>query len=561
MSLFGGGSAFGSTNTGGGLFGQQQQQQQPQQQQPSLFGNTGGTGTTAPLQAQPTQPAFGASTTTGTSGGGLFGSTNASTNTGGGLFGNTGQQNTNTGTGTTGGLFGNTSTTGTGTGGGLFGNTNTNQQQGTTGGGLFGNTNTNQQQGTTGGGLFGNTNANQQQQQQPATGGGLFGSTTTQQPATGGGLFGNTQQQQQNTGGGLFGKPAGGGLFGSTSTTTNTGGGLFGNTQQQQQQQQQQQPQQQQGFGGLFGQSTNTGAGTGSLFGNKSTLGTSALGQPGATGTGTGGLLGTSTLGTSSLLPSRSGLGMGGSVLSPSNGTTMESKIEAIYNAWNPASPLCRFQHPFYNLVNPNEVGLYGRPPNVLNDAVWEKAVQGNPDPKCFVPVVAIGFDDLRERVDGQSKKATEQSQMLSDLKQRLAALSTKHDVSNVSRLQRASVQQAQITHRLLKLIQHLHLLIPAVRSSSIRPEEEQLRGKLEEVEDEGKNVGGGEWAVVDEEGMAQIVQVLKEQQIGLAHLTNILQKNQKDVAIVLGQSNSDDLQDGESLWSSTSTLRASALR
>jgi len=94
---------------------------------------------------------------------------------------------------------------------------------------------------------------------------------------------------------------------------------------------------------------------------------------------------------------------------------------------------------------------------------------------------------------------------------------------------------------RLLAFIQHLHLLIPAIRSSSIRPEEEQLRGKLEEIEEDvrrgrvkgklnelwaligavnaarersgtggpGKSGGAtGEWAVVDEEGLAQIAQV-----------------------------------------------------
>ena len=83
-------------------------------------------------------------------------------------------------------------------------------------------------------------------------------------------------------------------------------------------------------------------------------------------------------------------------------------------------------------------------------------------------------------------------------------------------------------------MLQHLHLLIPAVRSSAIRPEEEALRTRLEEIEDQlrkgrvkskvnelwalvgavsagverGSRGAGGEWAVVDEEGMAQIVQV-----------------------------------------------------
>lgn len=70
--------------------------------------------------------------------------------------------------------------------------------------------------------------------------GGLFGSTTTTQPAsTGGGLFGNataTSGTGTGAGAGLFGKPAttapaSGGLFGTSTGTTNQNqptGGLFG---------------------------------------------------------------------------------------------------------------------------------------------------------------------------------------------------------------------------------------------------------------------------------------------------------------------------------------------
>eukprot|EP01053_Blabericola_migrator_P008626 Blabericola_migrator_1__8625@NODE_451_length_8357_cov_69_379252_g353_i0_p1_GENE_NODE_451_length_8357_cov_69_379252_g353_i0NODE_451_length_8357_cov_69_379252_g353_i0_p1_ORF_typecomplete_len1176_score260_55Nucleoporin_FG/PF13634_6/1_4e05Nucleoporin_FG/PF13634_6/1_4e10Nucleoporin_FG/PF13634_6/2_1e07Nucleoporin_FG/PF13634_6/3_6e11Nucleoporin_FG/PF13634_6/9_7e09Nucleoporin_FG/PF13634_6/1_1e09Nucleoporin_FG/PF13634_6/4_3e10Nucleoporin_FG/PF13634_6/5_3e13Nucleoporin2/PF04096_14/8_4e31_NODE_451_length_8 len=299
-------SPFGQTNTnmagGGGLFGQQQPQSGG-----GLFGNTTTTGGSLFGQASPTT-----TTTTGLFGtspqptGGLFGQTSSPTqNTGGGLFGNTAN--------TSGGLFGNASSTGglfgqqkPATGGGLFGNTNTTGTGGlfgnttattnTTGGGLFGNTS------TTGGGLFGNTTT-------PSfggSGGGLFGTTTTS-PNTGGGLFGNTNTS--NTGGGLFGnqqKPAGGGLFGTTTNTggglfsqtspnTNTtgglfgnspqpsGGGLFGNTTS---------PTQNTG-GGLFGNTTGTTNTTGGLFGNSNTTGGGLFGQKPAT-TG-GGLFGNTT--------------------------------------------------------------------------------------------------------------------------------------------------------------------------------------------------------------------------------------------------------------------------
>jgi len=85
-----------------------------------------------------------------------------------------------------------------------------------------------------------------------------------------------------------------------------------------------------------------------------------------------------------------------------------------------------------------------------------------------------------------------------------------------------------------------------------------------------GKNgiAGGGEWAVVDEEGLAQLAQILSEQQMGLAHLTTILQKDMKDLRVIMGNraagsgvGGEDPLKDGDALWSSTSTLRVSALR
>ena len=113
--------------------------------------------------------------------------------------------------------------------------------------------------------------------------------------------------------------------------------------------------------------------------------------------------------------------------------------------------------------------------------------------------------------------------------------------------MQRAMALQAQLQHRVLALVQHLHLLIPAVRSSAIRPEEEALRAALEEIDEEIRKPGaaGGrmhgklnelwalvgavhaakergrkglasgtgmdgnvEWAVVDDEGLGQIAQV-----------------------------------------------------
>ncbi|KAI0058469.1 hypothetical protein BV25DRAFT_1239656 [Artomyces pyxidatus] len=632
MSAFGGGSVFGSSNT----------TQQPGQSG-GLFGglgsnNTTNTGGTSAFGTA--QNAQGSAT-----GGSAFG-------TGGGLFGNSNQnQPSNTTQTGGGGLFGGGSNQATGGGGGgLFGGGNTGQQSG----GLFGNTGT--QQPATGGGLFGGAST-QSQQQQPQQGGGLFGTNTTQQPASGG-LFGNTatQQQQPATGGGLFGSSttqsnqqpaAGGGLFGSTTTQPSTGGlfGLNTNTQPS--------------TGGLFGSTATTqpASGTGGLFGNNASTSTGATGGGlfGSTNnttssTGTGGLFGSqqpSTTTQSSLFgggqtqqqqqqPTNSLFGgsqatqqpqtqnsglLGGSLLGGTGTSTQNSlfasktavapaqqqadaqtqfsqlsqRMEAIVGAWTPNSPLNRFQHYFYNLVDPAQVHLYGRPANATNEALWQRAVRENPDPSCLVPVLATSFDDLQKRVEAQTQQATAHQEKLKEIRSRIEKLSERHDMSNAARLNKATAAQAQLTHRLLKLVQHLHLLIPALRSSSIRPEEEALRAVLEEIDGEirrpggmGRIVGklnelwalvgalnamrsghsrgvsdGVEWAVVDEDGLNQIVQILAEQQAGLAHLTKILQKDLRDTAVIYGEGETEDESRGRSdlLSSFSQTLRSSTIR
>lgn len=41
-------------------------------------------------------------------------------------------------------------------------------------------------------------------------------------------------------------------------------------------------------------------------------------------------------------------------------------------------------QHYFYNLVDPSQVQLYGRPQNATNEALWQKALRENPDSSWY---------------------------------------------------------------------------------------------------------------------------------------------------------------------------------
>ncbi|TIA97732.1 hypothetical protein E3P96_03333 [Wallemia ichthyophaga] len=499
---FGGGAAAGAGSsqpnqpTGGGLFGQSAQQ---------------------PAGAQPAapQPA---------TGGGLFGSTAPKPEAGGGLFG----QQSSAPTAPSGGLFGQPSQQPSS----LFSNTQNTQnsaqpgqqQQQQSGGGLFGASGANSaNNGNTGGGLFGST---QQQQQQPSSGG-LFGGTQQQQQqpqAGGGGLFGSTQQQQ----------PSGGGLFGQKPAAPSGGlGGLFGQSQPQQ------------AGGGLFGQSQPPAQG--SLFGQA---------QPQSS------LFGQSQAQTQPQQPQQ----LQQSTLSQSVGRPPQSSnkdiaavIEEIKNAWDPNHPSCAFQLYFYNLVPPEQVSQYGRPAIVKNDKSWARAVSENPDPTRLVPAPAFSLDDVQKRAIAQGKQATAHLVRLSELQEKLRKMLLNTSLDHSPRLQRAAVMHAQLSARILKIVKRLHLLLPNLRASGIKLEEEKLSteyehinntiqkariggrvneswalvGALKSRKEEGTASKSAGWQVVDDDGMMELSDILRNQQTGLSHLTNTLQKIETDLNVV----------------------------
>ncbi|TDL27801.1 hypothetical protein BD410DRAFT_760973 [Rickenella mellea] len=571
----------------------------------------------------------------------LFASSSSAFKPSGNTFGSFGsstnqQQPASTGTGLFGSFGGSTNQqqqpqNAQPSGGSLFGG----QQQQNNPNPLFGGGNVNQPAPALGGSLFGGGNAQQQQQQQPATGTSLFGGGAG--GTTGGNLFGGAQPAGgtgTTTGGTLFGasgsnapqNPAPtGSLFGMTASgTTSPTGSLFGgqnqqagatnqpslfgsfgqNAQNQNQQQQpqptglfgqsqQQQPQQQQPSS-LFGSTINTSAGSG-LFGGGlsntqlggSTLGasklsTSALGGPSAGGSMFGSR---STAGVSPTQQQGDG--------AQAQFQTLVQRIEGIAQAWDSSSPQSRFQHYFYNLVEPSQLQRYVRPQNATNEALWQKAVRENPDPSCYVPALAVGFDDLQQRVEAQRQLSTAHQEKIKELKTRISALSDAHSLTNTPRLSRAISAQTQLVQRLTRLCQHLHLLIPSVRSSAIRPEEEALRDALESLEDEVRKPGvagrlkgklnelwamigaleaarekdgkGGdgnvEWAVVDPEGLQRIAHILAEQQAGMAHLTKIVQGQVSDLDVILGKSSREKETDAFSSSQAHQALLASTNR
>lgn len=109
-----------------------------------------------------------------------------------------------------------------------------------------------------------------------------------------------------------------------------------------------------------------------------------------------------------------------------------------------------------------------------------------------LVPVLAVGFQDLKTRVDLQHGEATRQRARLAELSTRLSSLSSKHSLSNSVRLEAISRRQTTLHHRLVGIARKSHLLIPALRGRSVTAEEDRLRVTLEACEAELEAVGGG---------------------------------------------------------------------
>ncbi|KAI9775076.1 MAG: hypothetical protein M1839_001468 [Geoglossum umbratile] len=308
--------------------------------------------------------------------------------------------------------------------------------------------------------LFGSLNTSLQPQQQPQQQqqqqGSLFGASQQQQPQ-GGSIFGQQQQPQATS------------LFGGSTQQQPQGSGLFGSSTQQQPsfgQQQQQNP-----FGGLIqqqqpqqllGQSQQQ---TGSLFGGQQQ-------QPQASG-----LFGQSQssqpqkLGTSSLWSPGAGLS--------SRQKSVPEQIEQIYEKWNSASSNCAFQHYFYNYVGPEKAPFF-RPTPREDEKKWEEALSRKPE-AGYVPVIAIGFQELFTRIMTQVQTLNAYNTRLHEINGCLEALLQKHDLVITIRSMDAKRRHTALSQRCLALATKVQVL--RNRGYAMGGEEEDLKKKLIELE------------------------------------------------------------------------------
>ncbi|KAF8336870.1 nucleoporin complex subunit 54-domain-containing protein [Cantharellus anzutake] len=235
----------------------------------------------------------------------------------------------------------------------------------------------------------------------------------------------------------------------------------------------------------------------------------------------------------------------------------------------NPCVDLTRsvLQYFFYNLVDESEVHKYGRPQTATNETLWQRAVRDNPLPSRLVLAHAIGFEDLKKRIAAQKAQTEAQLAGMKMLKQEINKMTEAHVLKTSPRLSTLSHAQADLQSRITKLVHHLHLFIPSIRSTPIQQDEELLRSKLESIETELRGPGGlgriggrvgelwglvgrvkasreagktsldreGGWAVIDERAFEEIKLILAEEQHGLKFLTELLRTALEDISRIRG--------------------------
>lgn len=210
---------------------------------------------------------------------------------------------------------------------------------------------------------------------------------------------------------------------------------------------------------------------------------------------------------------------------------------------------ISKFKTLFYNVVDPSQRDRYVRPPTIPL-AMWSQAEHDNPDAQNCAPAPVQGLQQLRERMDAQNAHVVRMQAYVETLKTSLQTLEGAG--RSASQLQdKCRAEQQQLSHTMLRVARKLEVLrclnIPThneevqfrerlVRLQAVLVEPTQFKGRLREIvcalrmqEERAPE----QVQPLVETDLATIYQALEAQRNGLHHLTLILQKDMRDVAIM----------------------------
>lgn len=168
----------------------------------------------------------------------------------------------------------------------------------------------------------------------------------------------------------------------------------------------------------------------------------------------------------------------------PLQPASIQDQLVRLKNAWDPTHSDCIFQAYFYNRVAPETASLYTKPDDHKQSA-WDEAVAARPD-NSVVPVLARGFNDLQARLDAQQQQINIYRTRMHEIADKLKELNDRHLLHATPKTDAARRNHMQLTRRSLQLATKVQVL--KCRGYALRPEEEQLRARLQTLESQLKD-------------------------------------------------------------------------
>ncbi|XP_065086535.1 probable nucleoporin Nup54 isoform X2 [Ochlerotatus camptorhynchus] len=208
-------------------------------------------------------------------------------------------------------------------------------------------------------------------------------------------------------------------------------------------------------------------------------------------------------------------------------------------------------------LVLPEEDQLkeyLDNPPKGIDPRMWQQAKIDNPDPKRFIPVPMIGFQELKWRIKCQENETDIHVSYLDKVEKEIEQLKQRH-TNTTAKIMEHRRKFAELSHRILRII---------VKQESTRkmgfallPEEEMIRSKLENMhalvstptQFKGKlsellsqmrmqrnqwtHAGGTNDYTLDKESSEEMKSFLTMQQKAMAFLVETVNKDLKDLKVI----------------------------
>lgn len=191
--------------------------------------------------------------------------------------------------------------------------------------------------------------------------------------------------------------------------------------------------------------------------------------------------------------------------------------------------------------------------PKGIDPRMWRQAIADNPDPKKFIPVPLVGFNELKWRITCQENETGTHMSYLAKLEKDIGELKQRH-ANTSSKIMEQRRKFAELSHRILRII---------VKQESTRkvglaltPDEEiiktklenmhalvsaptQFKGKLSELlsqmrmqRSQWASTGVGEYTL-DKESSDEMKNFLTMQQKAMELLIETVNKDLKDLKII----------------------------